>query len=138
MRPVLLQPVNEFSPVSIRMAKQQDLPLSPMEISGQCGRLLCCLGYENEYYRDVKGKFPKVGKQVDTPLGQGKVVKICVLREMVTVLLEDGSTVDMTADQLSALPRWSSPVPAKVPQPKRAPRRGHRNTPAEPRRGATR
>ncbi|NLD43375.1 MAG: stage 0 sporulation family protein [Chloroflexi bacterium] len=93
--------LNEFSPVSIRMAKQQDLPLSPMEISGQCGRLLCCLGYENEYYRDVKGKFPKVGKQVDTPLGQGKVVKICVLREMVTVLLEDGSTVDMTADQLS-------------------------------------
>jgi len=91
----------DFSPVSIRMAKQQDLPLSPMEISGLCGRLLCCLGYENDYYKDVKDKFPKVGKVVDTPAGQGKAVKICVLRETVTFLLEDGTTVDMTADQLA-------------------------------------
>ncbi len=93
--------LNDFSPVSIRMAKQQDLPLSPMEISGQCGRLLCCLGYENDFYKDVKAKFPKVGKIVDTPAGQGKVIKICVLRETATFLLEDGTNIDMTADQLA-------------------------------------
>jgi cell fate regulator YaaT (PSP1 superfamily) len=93
--------LSDFSPVSIRMAKQQDLPLSPMEISGQCGRLLCCLGYENDFYKDVKGKFPKVGKRIDTPIGEGKVVKISVLRETVTILFDDGSTVDMTADQVA-------------------------------------
>lgn len=93
--------LTDFSPVSIRMAKQQDLPLSPMEISGQCGRLLCCLGYENEYYKAIKGRFPRVGKRIDTPIGQGKVVRISVLRETVTILMDDGSTVDMTADQVA-------------------------------------
>ena len=64
--------LTEFCPVSIRMAKQQDLPLSPMEISGLCGRLLCCLEYENGYYQEVKGRFPKVGKNIETPLGPGR------------------------------------------------------------------
>jgi len=93
--------LNDFSPVSIRMAKQQDLPLSPMEISGLCGRLLCCLGYEHDYYKDVKSRFPRVGKRIDTPKGQGKVVHVSVLRETVTVLYEDGSELDFTASQLS-------------------------------------
>lgn len=90
----------EFCPVSIRMAKHQDLPLSPMEISGLCGRLLCCLDYENDYYQEVKGRFPKVGKAIETALGPGKVVKVSVLKETVSILLEDGSTVELTADQL--------------------------------------
>ncbi|NLT73839.1 MAG: stage 0 sporulation family protein [Chloroflexi bacterium] len=93
--------LTQFSPVSIRMAKQQNLPLSPMEISGLCGRLLCCLTYENDYYQQVRGLFPKVGRTVDTPYGPAKVLKVSVLRETVTLLLEDGSTTDMTADQLS-------------------------------------
>jgi cell fate regulator YaaT (PSP1 superfamily) len=93
--------LNEFYPVSIRMAKQQDLPLSPMEISGLCGRLLCCLGYEHEYYKTVKGRFPKVGKVVASPLGQAKVVNVSVLRETVTLLLEDGETAELTADELA-------------------------------------
>lgn len=93
--------LTQFSPVSIRMAKQQNLPLSPMEISGLCGRLLCCLTYENDYYRQVSGMFPKVGRTVDTPYGRGKVIKVSVLKETVTLLLEDGSTAEMTADQLS-------------------------------------
>ncbi len=92
--------LTEFSPVSIRMAKQQDLPLSPMEISGLCGRLLCCLGYENKYYGEIKAKFPKVGKTVETPYGVGKVKRICVLRETVTILMEDGSIRELTAEQL--------------------------------------
>lgn len=93
--------LNDFYPVSIRMAKQQDLPLSPMEISGLCGRLLCCLGYENDYYQAVKGRFPKVGKMVSTPLGQAKVIGVSALRETVTLLLEDGSTAELTADELA-------------------------------------
>jgi cell fate regulator YaaT (PSP1 superfamily) len=93
--------LTQFQPVSIRMAKQQNLPLSPMEISGLCGRLLCCLTYENDYYHEIRGQFPKVGRTVDTPYGTAKVIKVSVLRETVTVLLEDGTTVDMTADQLS-------------------------------------
>lgn len=93
--------LNEFCPVSIRMAKQQDLPLSPMEISGLCGRLLCCLGYENDYYQSVKGRFPKVGKVVSSPLGQAKVIGVSALRETVTLLFEDGSTTELTADELA-------------------------------------
>lgn len=91
-----------FCPVSIRMAKQQDLPLSPMEISGLCGRLLCCLGYENDYYREVKERLPKVGRTITTPYGTGKVIRVSVVAESVIVLLEDGSTVEVTAEQLAA------------------------------------
>ncbi|TEU07996.1 MAG: hypothetical protein E3J25_12845 [Anaerolineales bacterium] len=91
-----------FCPVSIRMAKQQDLPLSPMEISGLCGRLLCCLGYENDYYREVKERLPKVGRTITTPYGTGKVIRVSVVAESVTVLLEDGSTVEVTEEQLAA------------------------------------
>ncbi|MBN1400648.1 MAG: stage 0 sporulation family protein, partial [Anaerolineae bacterium] len=93
--------LTHFSPVSIRMAKQQDLPLSPMEISGTCGRLLCCLAYENNYYGQVKGCFPRVGRVIDTPAGRAKVIKVSVLRETVDLLLEDGSTIELSAAQLA-------------------------------------
>jgi cell fate regulator YaaT (PSP1 superfamily) len=105
--------LNEFCPVSIRMAKQQDLPLSPMEISGLCGRLLCCLGYEDEFYKEVKGRFPKVGKRVSTPLGQGKVVRVSALRELVTILYDDGNTVEMTAEQLAGTEPITPPAEAR-------------------------
>lgn len=93
--------LTDFIPVSIRMAKEQNLPLSPMEISGLCGRLLCCLAYEQDYYHAVRGVFPKVGKTIDSPLGTAKVVKVSVLQETVTLLLADGSTMELTADQLA-------------------------------------
>jgi cell fate regulator YaaT (PSP1 superfamily) len=93
--------LSEFAPVSIRMAKQQDLPLSPMEISGLCGRLLCCLAYESDFYKEVKGKFPKVGKMIDTPAGPARIVKIHVFKETADALLEDGSVLELTADQVS-------------------------------------
>ena len=92
--------LNDFTPVSIRMAKKQDLPLSPMEISGFCGRLLCCLAYEYDYYEKIKNKFPKVGKIIDTPLGEAKVTRVCVLRETVSLLLSDDSTAELTLEQL--------------------------------------
>ena len=90
--------LSEFNPVSIKMAKQQNLPLSPTEISGLCGRLLCCLTYENEYYAEVKKKLPRVGEKVNTPYGPGKVTGINVLKETVNVVLESSEvTVEIPA-----------------------------------------
>lgn len=85
----------EFEPVSIKMAKQQDLPLSPMEISGLCGRLLCCLAYEDEYYREARQNLPKVGETVDTEYGQGRVLGANVIKEALSVELESGMTVEI-------------------------------------------
>jgi cell fate regulator YaaT (PSP1 superfamily) len=90
----------EFNPVSIKMAKQQDLPLSPMEISGICGRLLCCLAYENDYYAEVKKTLPKVGDVVVTPHGSGKVTGINVLKETLSVELDSEATIEITAEEL--------------------------------------
>jgi cell fate regulator YaaT (PSP1 superfamily) len=90
----------EFDPVSIKMAKQQDLPLSPMEISGICGRLLCCLAYENDYYAEVKKRLPKVGHVVATSYGSGKVTGINVLKETLSVDLGRETTVEISAEEL--------------------------------------
>jgi cell fate regulator YaaT (PSP1 superfamily) len=90
----------EFNPVSIRMAKQQDLPLSPMEISGICGRLLCCLAYENDYYVEVKKRLPKVGDVVVTSYGSGKVTGVNVLKETLSVELDSETTVEIPAAEL--------------------------------------
>ncbi len=93
--------LSDFAPVSIRMAKQQDLPLSPMEISGLCGRLLCCLAYESDFYKEVKSKFPKVGKMIDTPVGPARLRRVRVFRETAEIELEDGTQLELTADQLA-------------------------------------
>jgi cell fate regulator YaaT (PSP1 superfamily) len=90
----------DFRPISIRMAKQQDLPLSPMEISGVCGRLLCCLSYENDYYGEVKKLLPRVGRTVVTVHGEGKVVSVNVLTQSVTVQLPGETTVTVGVDEL--------------------------------------
>jgi cell fate regulator YaaT (PSP1 superfamily) len=97
--------LSEFNPVSIKMAKQQDLPLSPMEISGLCGRLLCCLTYENEYYTEVKRRLPRVGEKVVTPYGPGKVTGINVLKETVSVELESEVTVEVPAKDIGGKDR---------------------------------
>ncbi|MBR3690661.1 MAG: stage 0 sporulation family protein [Eggerthellaceae bacterium] len=75
----------EFCPVSIRMAKEQDLSLNPQKISGLCGRLMCCLRYEYEAYKDFKSRAPKLNAQINTPDGLGKVVELDVPREIVSV-----------------------------------------------------
>jgi len=94
--------LSEFNPVSIKMAKQQDLPLSPMEISGLCGRLLCCLTYENEYYTEVRSSLPQVGEKVTTPYGSGQVTGINVLKETVSVELESEVTVEVPAKDIGS------------------------------------
>ena len=93
--------LNEFSPVSIRMAKEQNLPLNPMKISGTCGRLMCCLGYESEQYRDIKKKLPKVGQRVSTRSGEARVAGSNPLKETVLVELESGATVELPLTEIS-------------------------------------
>jgi cell fate regulator YaaT (PSP1 superfamily) len=85
--------LKDFEPVSVRMAKDQDLPVNPMRIAGACGRLMCCLKYEHPLYQDFKKEAPKAGTQVDTPDGPGTVVGHNVPAESVVVkLAADGST----------------------------------------------
>lgn len=77
--------LTEFSPVSIRMAKAQGISLSPNEITGMCGRLRCCLVYEYEQYVEARKVLPKVNKRIGTPLGEGIVKDVRVLRDSVVV-----------------------------------------------------
>jgi cell fate regulator YaaT (PSP1 superfamily) len=77
----------DFEPVSVRMAKDQDLPLNPLRISGACGRLMCCLKYEHPLYQDFASKAPDIGSSVDTPDGAGTVVGHSVPSESVVVRL---------------------------------------------------
>jgi cell fate regulator YaaT (PSP1 superfamily) len=93
--------LGEFAPVSIRMAKEQNLPLNPMKISGACGRLLCCLVYENEQYRNMKEKMPKEGQQVSTPMGVASVVRSNPLKETVLVELESKATVELSLSEVT-------------------------------------
>ena len=90
----------EFTPVTIRMAKDQGLALNPSKISGVCGRLMCCLQYEHDLYRSMIKELPKVGKMIDTPEGPGKVVKNDILKQVVTVRLDDDYTVYYHLDEL--------------------------------------
>lgn len=91
----------EFAPVSIKMAKEQNLPLNPMKISGICGRLMCCLGFESEQYRAMKGKLPKIGQQVSTPQGEARVVGTNPMKETVTVQLENQTNTEVPLSEVS-------------------------------------
>ena len=81
--------LDDFQPVSIKMAKTQNLSLNPTKISGTCGRLMCCLKYEQEAYEDLLRTAPKMDSFVDTPEGRGTVVEVDLLRQRVKVRLED-------------------------------------------------
>ena len=87
--------LKEFIPVSIRMAKDQQLPLNPEKISGLCGRLLCCLMYEYDNYKDLKRHCPKEGARVMIDKQQGKVKEVNVLKQTAYVELEDGSFIEV-------------------------------------------
>ncbi|MFC2020007.1 stage 0 sporulation family protein [Chloroflexota bacterium] len=93
--------LTEFAPISIRMAKEQDLPLNPMKISGICGRLLCCLSYETGQYRAMKSKLPKVGQRVNTSTGVAKVVGVNVLKDTVMVQVESGVSVELPRSEIT-------------------------------------
>ncbi|MCR4435008.1 MAG: stage 0 sporulation family protein [Clostridiales bacterium] len=87
--------LGEFQPVSIKMAKEQGLSLNPTKISGICGRLMCCLKYEQEAYEEILSRVPKQGAVVDTPEGQGVVMEISLLKELVKVKMDKGNETDI-------------------------------------------
>ena len=95
--------LSEFAPVSIRMAKEQGLPLNPMKISGVCGRLLCCLVYESEQYHVLKEKLPKEGQQVSTAMGVARVVEGNPLKETVLVELESQARVELPLSEVTII-----------------------------------
>jgi cell fate regulator YaaT (PSP1 superfamily) len=105
--------LTDFSPISIKMAKEQGISLTPSEITGMCGRLRCCLIYEYEQYVEARKSLPKRNKLVVTPQGEGKIIDIYPLKDAVVVLLENGNRVEFPSqdlqpwDELEALRRKS-------------------------------
>jgi cell fate regulator YaaT (PSP1 superfamily) len=96
------QHLKAFEPVSIRMAKDQNLALNPQKVSGLCGRLMCCLAYEHSTYEEIWGQIPKIGKKVQTPKGEGKIMSVDIRSHKVRTLIGDGVEV-FTIDEIKAL-----------------------------------
>jgi cell fate regulator YaaT (PSP1 superfamily) len=95
--------LSEFNPISIKMAKEQGISLTPSEITGMCGRLRCCLIYEYEQYVEARKNLPKRGKNVITPRGEGKVVETYPLKQTVVVELESGVRIEVAQEQVEPL-----------------------------------
>ena len=93
--------LGEFQPVSIKMAKEQGLSLNPTKISGTCGRLMCCLKYEQDAYEQIIKKMPKIGAIVDTPEGQGVVMDVNLLKEILKVKMDKGNETDLRLYNIS-------------------------------------
>ena len=92
--------LQRFEQVSIRMAKDQNLVLNPQKISGQCGRLKCCLAYEHGLYQELGKNLPRQGKRIETPKGMGRVVDLDILNRRVRVNLQEGGSEVFAAEEL--------------------------------------
>ena len=92
--------LTSFTPITIRMAKDQGLALNPTKISGVCGRLMCCLQYEHSLYKELIKGLPKSGSRMDSPDGPGKVLQVNILKQNIVMRLDDESIVTYTADEL--------------------------------------
>jgi cell fate regulator YaaT (PSP1 superfamily) len=93
--------LGDFDPVSIKMAKDQNLSLNPTKISGLCGRLMCCLKYENDEYEAAKEQLPDIGEMIETPQGRGKVVGLNILERVLQVeLKEQDRVLEYTLDEI--------------------------------------
>ena len=98
--------LGDFEPVSIKMAKEQNLSLSPNKISGICGRLMCCLKYENDFYEEERKKAPKIGKMVNTPQGIGKIIDVNILKSIVKVeMIDDVQILDFKFGDIKEIPK---------------------------------
>ncbi len=91
--------LTDFNSVSINMAKNQFLALNPSKINGMCGRLLCCLGYENETYTELKKNMPRIGMMADTSMGMGKVVDVDVFKKTYKVDLKEKGIIEFSRDK---------------------------------------
>jgi cell fate regulator YaaT (PSP1 superfamily) len=115
--------LNEFMPVSIKMAKEQNLSMNPAKISGACGRLLCCLKYEQDAYEDAHARMPRTGTVVNTRQGRGVVDGINLLRETVTVRLDNGDVADLQTYKLEDI-TFNRPESKKSPCGGKCPAKG--------------
>ncbi|PGY09573.1 stage 0 sporulation family protein [Bacillus sp. AFS031507] len=94
--------LGDFDPVSIKMAKDQNLSLNPTKISGLCGRLMCCLKYENDEYESAKALLPDLGEFIETPQGRGKVVGLNILERVLQVeLKEQDRVLEYTLEEIN-------------------------------------
>jgi cell fate regulator YaaT (PSP1 superfamily) len=100
--------LTEFSPISIKMAKEQGISLTPSEITGMCGRLRCCLVYEYEQYVEARKQLPKRGKMVVTPRGNGKVIGVNPLLRVVLVDLEQGGQHEFEHQEIQPLEEYEA------------------------------
>lgn len=108
-----------FAPVSIKMAKHQNLVLNPTKVSGQCGRLKCCLVYEEAAYVEAAQKLPRSGKRVSTPDGAGRVGDVDVLAGRLRVYFEDRPPKVFQADEVRVLAAPGPEAPRRAPDPDR-------------------
>jgi cell fate regulator YaaT (PSP1 superfamily) len=92
--------LRDFEPVSVRMAKEQQLSLNPSKISGICGRLMCCLTYEYSSYQELRKSLPKVGKRLQVSEGEGKIIRYNFIRETVTLEMEDKREVEFSMTEI--------------------------------------
>lgn len=104
--------LGDFQPVSIKMAKEQNLSLNPTKISGVCGRLMCCLKYEEDNYEQTRRRMPKVGKEVITPDGNGVVWDLNIIKETVRVRLQKGDSSELKDFPLADVQRVGAVPPA--------------------------
>jgi cell fate regulator YaaT (PSP1 superfamily) len=102
--------LDDFPKTSIKMAKDQDLPLGPNAATGICGRPMCCLSYEQAIYQEAKPRVPRVGETVTCPHGMGRVVSRNILKECITVQFEDGTSLVLCPDEVE---RSGKPAPAE-------------------------
>ena len=129
--------IPEFKPISIRMAKDQGLALNQLKLSGVCGRLRCCLEYEHAIYKQARKGLPKLHKQVQTPLGLGRVREINTLKGILRVQLESGEIREFNREEISKLsPPQNQPAatpPAiRKQQPKKSKSKQHKSANQSP------
>ena len=130
--------LDDFQPVSIKMAKTQNLSLNPTKISGTCGRLMCCLKYEQDAYEDLIRNSPKPDSFVDTPDGRGTIVEVNLLRQRVKVKMEDQPEVigtyantDIAVLRSGKAKKNDPPIPADLAPISGAGKRVRKDAPAE-------
>ena len=125
--------LRELNPVSLSLAKDQHLSLNPAQISGGCGRLLCCLKYEHEFYVTTRKRYPKEGKLVRTAKGAEKVVAVDIFRERVFLRGEEGPRVLLLVDLREEMERALTDAPGEPTPPAPATRLRERERPRRPR-----
>lgn len=101
--------LDQFQPVSIKMAKEQNLSLNPTKISGVCGRLMCCLKYEQDHYEQTRKKMPRIGHEVSTPDGTGQVTDLNIVKETVFVKMTNGDTSEIKEYPLENIKKPDTP-----------------------------